>query len=106
MAGRSPAIRASSTRRCSRAWCCFCVLRILTHSRLKLKTPRFVAGAFVCGYGLSRIFVEFFREPDQQLGYLVRRLADHGHGAVAADGAGRHLGDGDRQARGRRRSTA
>lgn len=48
----------------------FVVLRFLTHSRLKLKTPRFVGGAFVCGYGLSRIFVEFFREPDQQLGYL------------------------------------
>lgn len=48
----------------------FLVLRFLTHSRLKLKTPRFVGGAFICGYGLSRIFVEFFREPDQQLGYL------------------------------------
>ncbi len=50
----------------------FLVLRILTHSRLKLKTPRFVGGAFICGYGLSRIFVEFFREPDQQLGYLLQ----------------------------------
>ena len=49
----------------------FLVLRFLTHSRLKLKTPRFVGGAFVCGYGLSRIFVEFFREPDAQLGYLL-----------------------------------
>jgi phosphatidylglycerol:prolipoprotein diacylglycerol transferase len=49
----------------------FLVLRVLTHSRLKLKTPRFVGGAFICGYGLSRIFVEFFREPDQQLGYLL-----------------------------------
>ena len=48
----------------------FLVLRSLTHSRLKLKSPRFVGGAFICGYGLSRIFVEFFREPDQQLGYL------------------------------------
>ncbi len=48
----------------------FLVLRLLTHSFLKLKTPGFVAGAFVAGYGLSRIFVEFFREPDQQLGYL------------------------------------
>jgi phosphatidylglycerol:prolipoprotein diacylglycerol transferase len=48
----------------------FLVLRFLTHSRLKLKTPRFVGGAFVCGYGLSRIFAEFFREPDSQLGYL------------------------------------
>ena len=49
----------------------FVVLRFLTHSRFKLKTPRFVGGAFICGYGLSRIFVEFFREPDQQLGYLL-----------------------------------
>ncbi|CAN7580938.1 prolipoprotein diacylglyceryl transferase [Mesorhizobium sp. LjNodule214] len=49
----------------------FLVLRILTHSRLKLKTPRFVGGAFICGYGLSRTFVELFREPDQQLGYLL-----------------------------------
>lgn len=49
----------------------FLVLRLLTHSRLKLKTPRFVGGAFICGYGLSRIFVEFFREPDQQVGYLL-----------------------------------
>jgi phosphatidylglycerol:prolipoprotein diacylglycerol transferase len=49
----------------------FILLRFLTHSRLKLKTPRFVGGAFIAGYGVSRIFVEFFREPDQQLGYLL-----------------------------------
>lgn len=49
----------------------FVVLRVLTHSRHKLGTPRFVGGAFICGYGLSRIFVEFFREPDAQLGYLL-----------------------------------
>ncbi|SFQ04329.1 phosphatidylglycerol:prolipoprotein diacylglycerol transferase [Nitratireductor indicus] len=49
----------------------FLVLRLLTHRLLKLKKPGFVAGAFVCGYGLSRIFVEFFREPDPQLGYLL-----------------------------------
>ena len=49
----------------------FLLLRFLTHCLLKLKTPGFVSGAFVAGYGLSRIFVEFFREPDQQLGYLL-----------------------------------
>lgn len=48
----------------------FCVLRILTHVFFKLKRPGFVTGAFVAGYGASRILVEFFREPDQQLGYL------------------------------------
>ncbi len=48
----------------------FVVLRLLTHVFLKLTAPGFVAGAFLVGYGLSRIFVEFFREPDSQLGYL------------------------------------
>ncbi len=49
----------------------FVLLRVLTHSQLKLKTPGFVGGAFVAAYGVSRIFVEFFREPDAQLGYLM-----------------------------------
>lgn len=49
----------------------FVILRLLTHAGLKLQRPRFVAGAFVAGYALCRIFVEFFREPDPQLGYLL-----------------------------------
>ncbi|MFC6489704.1 prolipoprotein diacylglyceryl transferase [Nitratireductor sp. GCM10026969] len=49
----------------------FLVLRLLTHRRLRLKTPRFIGGAFICGYGLSRIFAEFFREPDAHIGYLA-----------------------------------
>jgi len=49
----------------------FLVLRVLTHRYLKLGSPGFVCGAFVAGYGLARIFVEFFREPDQQIGYLL-----------------------------------
>jgi phosphatidylglycerol:prolipoprotein diacylglycerol transferase len=48
----------------------FFVLRLLTHRFLKLGSPGFVCGVFVAGYGLARIFVEFFREPDQQIGYL------------------------------------
>jgi phosphatidylglycerol:prolipoprotein diacylglycerol transferase len=49
----------------------FLVLRLLTHTFLKLKNPGTVSGTFLAGYGLSRIFVEFFRVPDQQLGYLA-----------------------------------
>jgi len=49
----------------------FIVLRIATHRRLKLKRPRFVTGLFIGGYGLARTFVEFFREPDPQLGFLL-----------------------------------
>ncbi|APY14413.1 prolipoprotein diacylglyceryl transferase [Brucella sp. 10RB9214] len=48
----------------------FFVLFVLVWGARKLKQPGFVAGAFVTGYGLSRIAVEFFREPDAQIGYL------------------------------------
>ncbi len=36
----------------------------------KLKTPGFIAGAWVFGYGTARIIVEFFRMPDAHIGYL------------------------------------
>lgn len=49
----------------------FLLLRFLSHSRLKFATPGFVAGAFVAFYGCARIFVEFFRVPDAQIGYLA-----------------------------------
>lgn len=49
----------------------FFVLFILIWVFKKLKKPGFIAGAFVAGYGLSRIAVEFFREPDAQIGYLA-----------------------------------
>lgn len=40
---------------------------------LALKSPRrkLPTGSFLLGYGLLRIFNEFFREPDPQLGYLA-----------------------------------
>jgi phosphatidylglycerol:prolipoprotein diacylglycerol transferase len=49
----------------------FIVLLVLVWGFRKLKAPGFVAGIFVAGYGAARIFVEFFREPDPQLGYLA-----------------------------------
>ena len=49
----------------------FLVLRFVTHRADGLTRPGFVSGAFVAGYGLSRIVVEFFREPDAHIGYLV-----------------------------------
>ncbi|WAC25671.1 prolipoprotein diacylglyceryl transferase [Ancylobacter sp. SL191] len=36
-----------------------------------LTRPGTIAGSFVFLYGCARIFVEFFREPDPQLGYLA-----------------------------------
>ena len=49
----------------------FVLLRLLTHRYLKLGSPGFVSGTFAAMYGLARIFVEFFREPDAQIGYLL-----------------------------------
>ena len=48
----------------------FTVLMILIYGFKKLMTPGFVGGAWVFGYGMSRIIVEFFRQPDAQLGFL------------------------------------
>ncbi|MGE4373105.1 MAG: prolipoprotein diacylglyceryl transferase [Xanthobacter sp.] len=36
-----------------------------------LRRPGLATGIFAIGYGLARIIVEFFREPDAQLGYLA-----------------------------------
>lgn len=48
----------------------FILLRILTHHFDALKRPGTIWGSFIAGYGVARVFVEFFREPDIQLGYL------------------------------------
>ena len=48
----------------------FAIMAIFIWKFGKLKTPGFIAGVFVAGYGLSRIAVEFVRVPDPQLGYL------------------------------------
>jgi len=43
------------------------------------------AGLFLALYGVSRFLVEFVRLPDEHIGYLRRRLAHRGAGAVGAD---------------------
>lgn len=47
------------------------MLALLIYRFKALRVPGTICGAFVLGYGLCRIFVEFFREPDVQLGYLL-----------------------------------
>lgn len=49
----------------------FLLLWFLVWKRRRLATPRFIGGAFIAGYGSSRIFVEFFRVPDEHIGYLA-----------------------------------
>jgi phosphatidylglycerol---prolipoprotein diacylglyceryl transferase len=40
--------------------------------------PGFVTGIFAAGYAVSRIFCEFFREPDPQLGFVMGNFATMG----------------------------
>ncbi|HSK41100.1 MAG TPA: prolipoprotein diacylglyceryl transferase [Arenibaculum sp.] len=49
----------------------FAVLYVLARRPDIRARPGMIAGVFFIGYGLSRITVEFFREPDPQLGFLL-----------------------------------
>jgi phosphatidylglycerol---prolipoprotein diacylglyceryl transferase len=52
----------------------FTVLTVMIFRYGALKKPGLVCGTFISGYGFARIFVEFFREPDIQIGYLAGGL--------------------------------
>ena len=47
----------------------FAVLAVMMRGGA-LKRPGTILGAFCLGYGVTRTICEFFREPDQQLGFL------------------------------------
>ncbi len=49
----------------------FVILGLLIRFAGALKNPGMITGVFVAGYAVARITVEFFREPDAQLGYLA-----------------------------------
>ena len=49
----------------------FMAVRIATHRYGALQYAGRASGIFALGYGLSRILVEFFREPDPFLGYFA-----------------------------------
>ena len=49
----------------------FVVLRFCSHRLMRLKRPGYISGVFALVYGLSRMFVELFRLPDDHIGYLA-----------------------------------
>jgi phosphatidylglycerol---prolipoprotein diacylglyceryl transferase len=49
----------------------FLILLLMQRSDAVRGRPGTVTGVFLIGYGAFRIVAEFFREPDQQLGFLV-----------------------------------
>lgn len=49
----------------------FIILLVMAAQFEQLKRPGTIAGVFLIGYGAARIFVEFFRQPDEHIGYVL-----------------------------------
>lgn len=47
------------------------IMMVLAHNQKVRNTPGILSAVFLTGYALSRITVEFFREPDVQVGYIA-----------------------------------
>jgi phosphatidylglycerol:prolipoprotein diacylglycerol transferase len=52
----------------------FIILFLLSRSAKVRTRPRFLSGSFLFFYGLFRFTLEFYREPDVQLGFIVSGL--------------------------------
>ncbi|MCF8495506.1 MAG: prolipoprotein diacylglyceryl transferase, partial [Alphaproteobacteria bacterium] len=54
----------------------FVILWTLIHIRaIREHRPGFVSGAFLFGYGSFRFFIERFREPDAQIGFIWEQFS-------------------------------
>lgn len=49
----------------------FCIMNLLVWKTKAAHHRGMLSGIFLIGYGLFRSFVEFFREPDAQLGFIL-----------------------------------
>ncbi len=52
----------------------FVIIVCLVRYTKSLQKPGLISGVFLIGYGLSRSIVEFFREPDAHLGFILGPL--------------------------------
>ena len=71
--GRRPGCRAIPSQLYEAAlegWCCSCCCSCSPTTCQARRWPGVISGVFLAGYGIARILVEFFREPDAQLGFL------------------------------------
>ena len=51
------------------------LILIYFRSKNYLKKPGLISGLFLIFYSIFRFFIEFFRVPDEQLGYLILKLS-------------------------------
>jgi phosphatidylglycerol:prolipoprotein diacylglycerol transferase len=52
--------------------CLFTVMFLLARNATIRRTPGLLFGTFLIGYGLCRATVEYFREPDEQIGFIFQ----------------------------------
>ena len=52
----------------------FLVINIMARNSIIQNRRGFLTGAFLSGYAASRIFIEFFRQPDAHIGFLLLDL--------------------------------
>ena len=52
--------------------CLFVILFFMARNPTIRRTPGLLFGTFVTGYGISRFIVEFYREPDPQVGLILQ----------------------------------
>lgn len=53
----------------------FAILFLLAQRKEIRDRPGIITGVFLIGYGMFRMFVENFREPDAQLGFIVAHIS-------------------------------
>jgi phosphatidylglycerol:prolipoprotein diacylglycerol transferase len=53
----------------------FFILFALIRCERVRQRPGIVSGVFLLGYGLFRSFIELFREPDEQLGFIIGHIS-------------------------------
>ena len=47
------------------------IIRPIASKRKTKNGPGIISGAYFIGYGLARFVIEYFREPDSQLGFII-----------------------------------
>ncbi len=48
------------------------IVRPISNKNREKHGPGMVTGAYFVGYGFARFFLEYFREPDEQLGFIIK----------------------------------
>lgn len=50
----------------------FTIMFVMSRKETVRKSTGMLTGTFVAGYGVCRFIIEFFREPDMQIGYIMK----------------------------------